>query len=418
MAELYYNEKLGEWAFRQKLRSPHIDYFHGWFFVTFQVAHNKSALGAIVGDKCILNELGEAVRDAWQSQPAHAPGLELFDFQVMPNHFHALVYYHCPDPWRSGPGPTRAAAPSSPLATAPSSPLATAPGGRATAPRSDRATAPGRTPPNRCGLLPRDQVAPKYTRADNARDLAYVIGLFKSWTTTLYHRLKAVGRCLDIGPKLWQESFYDELVRSDDQFAKTAAYIRNNPPNWNLDRFGPVTSYTEGNLDLLQSDYVAYLSSEGYDERLPPGEIPMKKHCPGRSGPGPTRPPSSPLATAPGDRATAPRGDRATAPGRPVISTFTSYYERQILERCLRSGRRFIWICPGGITPAARAKAADALAGGHALLISPVAPNTGVNKQRAIWCNQFIAKNAAEIWLGHIRPGGSLESILKARRKQ
>ena len=170
MAELYYNEKLGEWAFRQKLRSPFIDYFHGWFFVTFQVAHNKSALGAIVGDKCILNALGKAVRDAWQSQPAHAPGLELFDFQVMPNHFHALVYYHGPDPGRSGPGPTRP----------PCSPLATAPGGRAAAPCGDRATAPGRfpatapgrTPPNRCGLLPRDQIAPKYERAADARDLA------------------------------------------------------------------------------------------------------------------------------------------------------------------------------------------------------------------------------------------------------
>ena len=229
MAELYYNEKLGEWAFRQKLRSPYIDYFHGWFFVTFQIARNKSALGAIVGDECVLNELGEAVRNAWQSHPAHAPGLEIFDFQVMPNHFHALVYYHCPG--RGGPGTTRP--PSTHLATALSSPLATAPGGLATAPR-------------------------------------------------------------------------------------------------------------------------------------------------------------------------------------PIISTFTSHYERQLLERCLRSGRRFIWVCPGGIGPAVRTKAAAALAENRALLLSPVAPDTGVNKQRAIWCNQFVVKNAKEIWLGHIRPGGSLESILKA----
>ena len=415
MAELYYNEKLGEWAFRQKLRSPYIDYFHGWFFVTFQIARNKSALGAIVGDECVLNELGEAVRNAWQSHPAHAPGLEIFDFQVMPNHFHALVYYHCPG--RGGPGTTRP--PSSPLATAPgdratapSSPLATAPGGWATAPCGDRATAPGRTAPNLCGLLPRGQIAPKYARDARARDLAYVIGLFKSWTTTVYHRLKVAGRCIDIGPRLWQESFYDELVRSHAQFVKTAAYIRNNPANWNLDRFGAVTSFAEGNLDLLQSDYIAYLSSEGYAANLPPGKLPMKKHCPGRGGPGPTRPPSSPLATAPGGLATAP-GGLATAP-RPIISTFTSHYERQLLERCLRSGRRFIWVCPGGIGPAVRTKAAAALAENRALLLSPVAPDTGVNKQRAIWCNQFVVKNAKEIWLGHIRPGGSLESILKA----
>lgn len=88
-----------------------------------------------------------------------------------------------------------------------------------------------------------------------------------------------------------------------------------------------------------------------------------------------------------------------------------------MLERCLRSGRRFIWVCPGGISPTIQAKASEALTSGRALLISPVAPLTGVNKQRANWCNQFIAKNANEIWAGHIRPGGSLESILKGCRK-
>ena len=32
------------------LRSPDINYDKGWLFVTSQVAHNKSALGAIVGE--------------------------------------------------------------------------------------------------------------------------------------------------------------------------------------------------------------------------------------------------------------------------------------------------------------------------------------------------------------------------------
>lgn len=371
MAELYYNEAKGAWAFRQGLRSPYIDYFHGWFFVTIQIAHNKSVLGAVVGEECILNELGEAVRAAWQAEPAHAPGLELFDFQVMPNHFHALVYYNA--------------------------------GGR------DLVS----TAPSSCGLLPKAQVAAKYERAAHARDLPYVIGLFKSWTTKVYHRLKAERRCLDIGPKLWQESFYDELVRSEDQFEKTAAYIRNNPANWNLDRFGPVTSFVEGNLELLQGDYTAYLSSEGLVEGGGAGALPCCRWPTGRSGPVATgNNPSQ--ATAPSRCwATAPSRCWATAPS--IISTFTSYYERQVLARCLARGRRLIWVCPGGISPQALAQTAAAREAGLALLMSPVAPGTGVNKQRAIWCNQFIVKNAKDIFVGHLRAGGSLESILKTR---
>jgi len=403
MAEIVYDEKSGEWAFRQKLRSPYIDYCHGWFFVTIQVAHNKSVFGAIVGERCVLNELGEAVKAAWLTEPKHVAGLELFDFQVMPNHFHALLYYDGrggPEsggrggPESGGRGGPESGGRGGPESGGRGGPPATS-GGRATAPCGGRATAPGR-----CGLLPAPLVAAQYARDPHARDLPYVIGLFKSWTTKLYHRLKAAGKCIDIGPQLWQESFYDELVRTDRQFADTAAYIRNNPRNWNLDRFGEVTSYAEGNLALLQNSYVAYLSSEGYVEGQ--GALPMTKWG-GRSG-SESGGRSGPPATS---------GGRATAPGRCIISTFTSYYERQLLDRCLKSGRRFIWVCPGGFNPSALAKTAAARTAGLALLLSPVAPNTGVNKQRANWCNQFVVRNAEEIWVGHVRSGGSLESILK-----
>ena len=39
---------------------------------------------------------------------------------------------------------------------------------------------------------------------------------------------------------------------------------------------------------------------------------------------------------------------------------------------------------------------------------------TGVNKQRAIWCNRYVLDHAATIWHGHIRPGGTLEPLLRS----
>lgn len=76
---------------RKTMRNPRIHYRSGWFFVTSQVALNKCILGAIVGDRFVPTPLGEAVREAWLALPGKYPELELDEFQVMPNHFHAIV---------------------------------------------------------------------------------------------------------------------------------------------------------------------------------------------------------------------------------------------------------------------------------------------------------------------------------------
>ena len=39
--------------FRKSLRNANINYRNGWFFVTSQVAHDKSILGAIVGEEYV-----------------------------------------------------------------------------------------------------------------------------------------------------------------------------------------------------------------------------------------------------------------------------------------------------------------------------------------------------------------------------
>ena len=77
--------------FHKSLRNANINYRNGWFFVTWQTAHNKSIFGTIVGDRCELNELGRRVEEYWREMPTKYPELELDEFVVMPNHFHAIV---------------------------------------------------------------------------------------------------------------------------------------------------------------------------------------------------------------------------------------------------------------------------------------------------------------------------------------
>ena len=55
-----------------------------------QIERNQSILGTIVGEECILNELGHVVRNELISLPQKYPELELGEFIVMPNHLHAI----------------------------------------------------------------------------------------------------------------------------------------------------------------------------------------------------------------------------------------------------------------------------------------------------------------------------------------
>lgn len=117
------------------------------------------------------------------------------------------------------------------------------------------------------------------------------------------------------------------------------------------------------------------------------------------------------LATVPG----AISGLRSTAVGEsPVLSTFTSPEERAIRNKCLREKRPFAWVCPGGIWDPLPPEIAKACDDGWGFVCSPVPSRTGVNKQRAIWCNQYVIKQAASVWVGTIRSGGSLETLLNA----
>ena len=55
-----------------------------------QIERNQSILGTIVGEECILNELGHVVRNELINLPQKYPELELGEFIVMPNHLHAI----------------------------------------------------------------------------------------------------------------------------------------------------------------------------------------------------------------------------------------------------------------------------------------------------------------------------------------
>ena len=51
-----------------------------------------------------------------------------------------------------------------------------------------------------------------------------------------------------------------------------------------------------------------------------------------------------------------------------------------------------------------------------ALLISPQPAGSRLNKKVATWCNEYVLKQASEIWVGDISPNGMLAMMLKGLR--
>lgn len=306
------------------LRNKNINYSMGRFFVTMQVEHNRSILGTIVGEQCILNELGIAVQNELTSLPQKYPELELGAFIVMPNHLHAIFTI------------------------------------------KERAT-------------------------NKKNHLGFLVGRFKGATAFLYSKFKLAGKAPDIGEHLWQIDYWEDLVSSTAELLHYERYIRNNPKNWSRDRWGAVTTHILGNEALLDLPKRAFVASQGFSATELKPQLLSSRH--GTSVP--------------------------TSRNMPLISTFTSPQEREILRRALAKKRSIIHVCPQGIpteqefTPEQQ----QALVEKRLLFLSPQPQGSKLNKQVATWCNEYVLRHASEIWVGNISPNGMLDTMLSALLK-
>jgi len=331
-------ERLGDGAadaprFHKSLRNANINYRNGWFFVTWQTAHNKSIFGAIVGARCELNELGRRVEEYWREMPAKYPELELDEFVVMPNHFHAIVRI-------------------------------------------------------------------RFWPTNKEHHLGFLLGRFKGGTGYIYGKMRRAGEVDDIGDHLWQFDYWDKIVTSEQQLAAYRRYIRDNPKNWTRDRFGAVTQYSLGNLELLNGPRIAFVASHGFWARELKPIMVWRRTEVRRSDMG--------------GEAVSVRG--ASAPSLPIISTFTSAQEREALRRAIAKGRSVIKVVPQGlpIESELSSELREALADGRILFISPQPSGSSLNKKVAAWCNEYVLRHADEVWAGDIAPNGMLETMLKA----
>ena len=222
---------------------------------------------------------------------------------------------------------------------------------------------------------------------DNKEDhIGHIIQEFTSRTEQIYQTLRAEKRVQDIGEKLWRDNDLTVSAGNENQMQSLRAYIRENPLSWTRDRYGVCTTHSLGNLDLLEGKKVAFVASSAFPA------TPLQPHKIKGAG------------------ASSHDGEPP-----PMISTFTSRQEREMLRRALAKNRRVIQVRPDGIPPENELNPllAAACRAGRALIISPQPQGSSMNKKTAEWCNEYVLANAQESWAGDITPGGTLSNLLK-----
>ncbi|MHB8194129.1 MAG: transposase [Bellilinea sp.] len=88
---------------RRSIRFPGYDYAEpGAYFITLCTHNREHLFGEIVNGEMVLNEFGQIVHDQWLQIPARFIHVELGEFVVMPNHFHAIMINNHPGPVGAG----------------------------------------------------------------------------------------------------------------------------------------------------------------------------------------------------------------------------------------------------------------------------------------------------------------------------
>lgn len=183
---------------RRSIRLKEYDYSGvGAYYVTLRAFQRECLFGDIVIGEMRLNDIGLIVRECWQRIPVHFPGLEVDEFVVMPNHFHAILLI------TESVGPIHVGA----KQVSPASPAF----GRHIVKQG--VSMPQGTSPGSLGAIMQN---------------------FKSVSTRKINKLRDNPGC-----PVWQRNYYERVIWDEKELTMAREYVLNNPLQWDLDNDNP-----------------------------------------------------------------------------------------------------------------------------------------------------------------------------------
>ncbi len=172
---------------RASIRLQEYDYSSvGAYFVTICTFQRKCLFGEIIDGKMNLNEYGEIVKNEWIKSSEIRQEIELDEWIIMPNHFHAIIF----------------------ITT-----FKTLEASNSSSPHNrSQGTAPSMKP----------------------KSLSSLVAGFKSATTASINTKRDAA-----GTPVWQRNYYENIIRNELALEKIRQYVQNNPISWEIDQLHP-----------------------------------------------------------------------------------------------------------------------------------------------------------------------------------
>ena len=161
---------------RRSIQLKDYDYSQaGAYFVTICTHKGQCIWGKVINGEMRLNEYGRVVEAEWLKTAKIRDNVELDEFLVMPNHFHAIILI--------------------------------------------------------IDIVGATRWVARATRLQS-RSLGSIIGQFKSIVTKRIHKM-------GLRHFKWQRNYYEHIIRDEHDLNKIREYIVNNPITWELDDENP-----------------------------------------------------------------------------------------------------------------------------------------------------------------------------------
>lgn len=204
---------------RRSIRLKGHDYSQaGLYFITICVMDRKCLFGEIVDGEMILNDAGKMTDNEWQNIPERFPNVQLHEYIVMPNHFHAIMEI------------VRAT-----LVVAPKPDTQNnIPDNETIFPDNETIPTKEETIGNETEMGQPQGIAPTEGKSKTVGD---IVGAFQSIVTVKYIRGVKQSGWEPFNGKLWQRNYWEHIIRDEPSYDRISKYIINNPKNWKDDKF-------------------------------------------------------------------------------------------------------------------------------------------------------------------------------------
>lgn len=176
---------------RRSMRLKKYDYSQaGFYFITICTQNRLHLFGEIVNGEMILNCAGKMIKSQWMELSKRFADIQLYQNIIMPNHFHGIVR------------------------------------------RGEPCVRPNQTIEQR--QMGEHKVRP-YGTLDGT--IGRMVQAFKSITTNEYISGVKQNGWQRFDKKLWQRSYWEHIIRDENEFNHISQYIIENPIRWGNDKF-------------------------------------------------------------------------------------------------------------------------------------------------------------------------------------